>query len=120
MAPTEISPRPSRRRCDSWSRSEYGMSTGVWSPLDRNSGILSAGSDERSKRNPDHDVGGDDADQRRKQHRCAVMVEDDGRQERRGGERDQDRTSGVSGKSVSVRVDLGGRRVIKKKKQNAA
>src|SRR3546814_14676890 len=28
-----------------------------------------------------------------------------------------DRKSGVSGKSVSVRVDLGGRRIIKKKKQ---
>src|SRR3546814_18775566 len=28
-----------------------------------------------------------------------------------------DRTSGVSGKSVSVRVDLGGRRIIKKKKR---
>src|SRR3546814_17147341 len=31
--------------------------------------------------------------------------------------RDQDRTSVVEGKSVSVRVDLGGRRCIKKKKQ---
>src|SRR3546814_13359874 len=31
--------------------------------------------------------------------------------------RDQDRTSVVSGKSVSVRVDLGGRRIIKNKKQ---
>src|SRR3546814_21083020 len=30
---------------------------------------------------------------------------------------DQDRKSVVSGKSVSVRVDLGGRRIIKKKKQ---
>src|SRR3546814_13884997 len=29
----------------------------------------------------------------------------------------QDRTSVVSGKSVSARVDLGGRRIIKKKKQ---
>src|SRR3546814_20626144 len=29
----------------------------------------------------------------------------------------QDRQSVVSGKSVSVRVDLGGRRIIKKKKQ---
>src|SRR3546814_19388762 len=29
-----------------------------------------------------------------------------------------DRKSVVSGKSVSVRVDLGGRRIIKKKKQN--
>src|SRR3546814_16615560 len=113
MAPTEISPRPSRRRCDSWSRSEYGMSTGVWSPLDRNSGILSAGSDERSKRNPDHDVGGDDAEQRRKQHRCAVMVEDDGRQERSG-----DRKSVVSGKSLSVRVDPGCARIYKNKKNN--
>src|SRR3546814_13283565 len=31
---------------------------------------------------------------------------------------DQDRKSGVWGKSVSVRVDLGGRRFIKKKKKN--
>src|SRR3546814_20697649 len=31
-------------------------------------------------------------------------------------ERSLDRKSGVSGKSVSVRVDLGGHRVIKKKK----
>src|SRR3546814_10335214 len=30
---------------------------------------------------------------------------------------DQDRKSVVSGKSVSVRVDLGGRRIIKKKKK---
>src|SRR3546814_17714109 len=31
---------------------------------------------------------------------------------------DRDRKSVVSGKSVSVRVDLGGRRIIKKKKKN--
>src|SRR3546814_18297203 len=31
---------------------------------------------------------------------------------------DQDRKSVVEGKSVSVRVDLGGRRIIKNKKQN--
>src|SRR3546814_11276879 len=31
---------------------------------------------------------------------------------------DVDRKSVVEGKSVSVRVDLGGRRIIKKKKQN--
>src|SRR3546814_15353111 len=31
--------------------------------------------------------------------------------------RDEDRKSVVSGKSVSVRVDLGGRRIIKKKNQ---
>src|SRR3546814_11522494 len=31
---------------------------------------------------------------------------------------DQDRKSGVEGKSVSVRVDLGGVRTIKKKKEN--
>src|SRR3546814_14728320 len=31
-----------------------------------------------------------------------------------------DRKSGVQGKSVSVRVDLGGRRILKKKKQNKA
>src|SRR3546814_14278306 len=35
------------------------------------------------------------------------------------GFRDLDRKSVVKGKSVSVRVDLGGRRIIKKKKQNA-
>src|SRR3546814_13223488 len=29
----------------------------------------------------------------------------------------QDRKSGVSGKSASVRVDLGGRRIVKKKKK---
>src|SRR3546814_19964060 len=31
---------------------------------------------------------------------------------------DGDRTSGVEGKRVSVRVDLGGRRIIKKKKKH--
>src|SRR3546814_20901709 len=35
---------------------------------------------------------------------------------RRGCERTGDRKSVVSGKSVSVRVDLGGRRIIKKKR----
>src|SRR3546814_12327253 len=35
---------------------------------------------------------------------------------RPGGAFELDRTSVVSGKSVSVRVDLGGRRIIKKKK----
>src|SRR3546814_20145019 len=34
----------------------------------------------------------------------------------RGGVLSGDRKSGVEGKSVSVRVDLGGRRIIKKKK----
>src|SRR3546814_16758681 len=37
---------------------------------------------------------------------------------RRNAVGDQDRKSVVSGKSVSVRVDLGGRRIIKKKKHN--
>src|SRR3546814_13555202 len=35
-----------------------------------------------------------------------------------GGAAPGDRTSVVSGKSVSVRVDLGGRRVLKKKQQH--
>src|SRR3546814_16874289 len=35
----------------------------------------------------------------------------------RAGLRDRDRKGGVSGKSVSVRVDLGGCRIIKKKKK---
>src|SRR3546814_11767046 len=34
--------------------------------------------------------------------------------------RDIDRKSVVEGKSVSVRVDLGGRRIIKKKKRNTS
>src|SRR3546814_20798694 len=37
---------------------------------------------------------------------------------RRGVERAEDRKSGVEGKSVSVRVDLGGRRIIKKTKKS--
>src|SRR3546814_20592806 len=42
------------------------------------------------------------------------------RRQGRGGRRDfgADRKRVVSGKSVSVRVDLGGRRIIKKKKKN--
>src|SRR3546814_19310551 len=47
-------------------------------------------------------------------HRLAD--EDQQGQHDRDGEEPGDRQSVVSGKSVSVRVDLGGRRIIKKKK----
>src|SRR3546814_4311816 len=48
----------------------------------------------------------------------AGAAQDQVRSARRGPE--ADRKSVVEGKSVSVRVDLGGRRIIKKKKRNAS
>src|SRR3546814_19381321 len=51
------------------------------------------------------------ADHRRQQRRDDIDASTD----RVGGVGQRDRKSVVSGKSVSVRVDLGGRRIIKKK-----
>src|SRR3546814_17112274 len=55
----------------------------------------------------------------RERHREGLSVDPHLRSARRvRGRRRRDRKSVVSGKRVSVRVDLGGRRIIKKKKAN--
>src|SRR3546814_17780653 len=46
---------------------------------------------------------------------AGVMIDGDGLKPSSAGKRD--RKSGVEGKSVSVRVDRGGRRILKKKKR---
>src|SRR3546814_14761314 len=48
---------------------------------------------------------------------CRIYREGAGRDAQKEARKPQDRKSVVEGKSVSVRVDLGGRRIIKKKKR---